>query len=73
MGIFKTSIENGVPIKRRGLYSLLDELEIGQSVLLGPDANKKSILACVQYRKQRYGKKYATRTVEDGYRVWRVE
>jgi hypothetical protein len=66
-------VETGMPVPRTALYQFLDTLEAGQSVLVEGSVNKQSLKACINYRQRRYGKKFATRTVPEGYRVWRLQ
>jgi uncharacterized protein (DUF2249 family) len=54
------------------LYGFLDGLKVGESVLITQQVNRKSLRACVTYRTQRYNKRFVTRAVEGGFRVWRI-
>lgn len=71
--ITTAAVETGMPVPRKVLYQFLDTLEAGQSVLVEGRVNKQSLKACINYRQRRYGKRFATRTVLEGYRVWRLQ
>jgi hypothetical protein len=64
--------ENGVPVPSLGKYGFLDDLKVGESAVVA-DVNFSSLFACMCYRQKRYGKKFARRAVEGGFRVWRVK
>lgn len=63
--------ENGVPVPSLGKYGFLDGLKVGESVVVA-DVNFASLFACMSYRQKTYGKKFARRAVDGGFRVWRV-
>jgi len=71
MSINIQPVEDGVPVPDRRKYGFLDDLRVGESIVV-TDINSPSLFACIQYRQKRYGKKFARRTVEGGVRVWRT-
>lgn len=70
-------IDKQVPLAPRNVgggraHEELDRMEVGDSVLYSADV-KARIAASANYRRLRYGKKFARRTQPDGsVRVWRV-
>jgi hypothetical protein len=67
-------IEKGIPIPQSGSRTHarkypFDEMEIGDSVLVEDDR----VYSAVSVYSKRNGKKYATRKVEGGIRVWRIK
>ena len=73
----KISIEKGVPIQRRRIdmevYPFAD-MEIGDSFLATKEnsENPHAIRSAAYEAGKRFGRKYVTRSVEGGIRVWRV-
>jgi hypothetical protein len=65
-------IETGVRVPRRGLYGVLDDLQIGESTLLPLTVNRVSLRSCISYRQVRYNKHFTVRTLPEGIRVWRT-
>lgn len=65
-------VESNIPVplfrKSCSLYPF-DTMEVGDS-FLAEEANVRS--AAGQYSK-RHGRKFTTRAVEGGYRVWRIQ
>lgn len=47
-------------------------MEVGDSVMFGPELADKAQLRCHTHGRQT-GMKFVTRKVDDGLRVWRVE
>jgi hypothetical protein len=67
------TIEQGIPVPATVKYRSLDKLQVGESALFAADGlNVGGLLACIQYRQRRYGKRWTLRKVENGYRVWRT-
>ncbi len=70
-------IENGVPIptKRRWRwprFEVLDELEVGQSVVFKVDS-RGFLSTPIDFREKRDGKKFKTQSLHTGgIRVWRT-
>jgi len=65
------STETGVPVPSVVKYGFLDDLRVGESVVVS-DVNFSSLFGCISYRQKRYGKKFARRAVDDGFQVWRI-
>lgn len=82
-------IEDGIPVPaphRSGRPANLlwkeciDLLDVGQSVLVPIDGRKREavrlmVISTINYRTKRKGspKKFVTRSMPDGIRVWRIE
>lgn len=73
-------IEDGVPLpgfgrgsKERGLAHALRQMQIGQSILV-PDRDQRHVSsqACATAKFATDGRRYTTRVVDGGVRVWRV-
>jgi hypothetical protein len=67
-------IEAGIlvpPIRRSSKYKFLDELEVGESILIRPGI-LPSLQAVVQHRQKRDGKRFTRRTGPMGERWWRI-
>lgn len=69
-------IEDGIPAPKpitRGLTDILRKLEIGQSVFV-PGGRPETISSIViQVRKGSSTKRFTSRTVDGGCRIWRIE
>ena len=71
-------IEDGIPLpaRTRGLLSPLGAavraLDVGQSVMVPGATRKTGITGTVWAAGKLFGRKFATRTVEGGIRVWRL-
>ena len=69
-------IEKGIPVPppkrelRSGVYAVLRSLDVGDSFVARGKQDSVRGMACMAGKK--YGRKFATRVVEGGVRVWRV-
>ena len=76
-------IEDGIPIPQsksaRGrpdsdFQKTLTAMEVGQSFLVPEDINRSIVSSSLTYNaKKNEGRKYITRKVKEGVRVWRVQ
>jgi hypothetical protein len=68
------NIEKGIPVPRRGTARTypFHEMEVGDSFFV-KDGNANYIGGAARQYAHHTGRKYATRKVEGGVRVWRVE
>jgi hypothetical protein len=70
-------IDKGIPVppqRRRGcgeVIDVLERMEVGDSVVF-PDSGKRVTFATSGYGK-RLGRKFVTRKVDGGRRIWRIE
>lgn len=81
----KIVIEAGIPIKsppgttsRRVTRYPLDEMKVGDSFILScdrPEVNKtrNRLSSSIRIQRLAHGRKYVTRAVDGGVRVWRVK
>lgn len=81
----KLKIEDGIPISdklfvRRSKYSIMTKMKVGQSVFVecSKSEAKSESSKCRSYinsygRKQNPIHKYSFRTVDGGFRVWRIK
>ena len=72
----KINIEKGIPVKRPREDSVypFTEMEVGDSFLATEQICKKphKVRMAAHEAGKRLGRKYVTRTVEGGIRVWRT-
>jgi hypothetical protein len=68
-------IERGIPMPTNGKWEIVDELEVGDSVMIPRSmySQTSALSAALGQRALRKGYKIAVRTVEGGARVWRIE
>jgi hypothetical protein len=71
------TIEKGIPIppiKQASTYPF-NTMEVDDSFLVETDREDivESARSAAQWHAQKYGKKFVTRTVEGGLRIWRVK
>ena len=72
-------IEKGIPIPkiihRTVLHSILHKMEIGDSIFIecAPDKIPSRRTYAGTWSKRYYPKKFMSRTVEGGVRIWRVD
>ena len=78
-------IEKGIPIpgyKGGGsranpaaikYYERLKELQAGESILIAEGEIPTGITGTLQYHRLKYGRKFTTRRMDGGLRIWRME
>ena len=68
-------IEKGIPLPKgthgRQCPYPLDKLNVGESFLITADSREYVSAKCSRYGRQ-HGKKFATKQVDGGVRVWRI-
>lgn len=61
-------------IKIPETFEIIKELQINESIFIKIDPIlKNKIVASASYYGKRYKKKFITRYIKDGVRVWRIE
>ena len=66
--------EVGIPLPDRKTYPFLDVMQPGESLLVPLPISAHALRAAINYRQERYDRKYATKTIRgQGVRVWRVK
>lgn len=68
-------VDKKIPIPTaRGKLALypFDKMEIGDSFLVPNNDELSRVRAAIQRRQFDYKEKFATRKIEDNYRVWRI-
>ena len=78
-------IEKGIPIPgyKHGAsranpaavkyYERIKELGVGESILIAKGEIPTGITGTLQYHRLKYGKKFTTRRVDGGMRIWRTK
>ena len=68
-------VDKNIPIPRNKHSYPLKDMEIGDSffVEVKNNAEKHTVRSSVNYTGGLLGHKYATRSVENGIRIWRIE
>ena len=78
-------IEKGIPIPgyKHGAsranpaavkyYERLKELQAGESILIPEEEIPTGITGTLQYHRLKYGRKFTTRRMDGGLRIWRME
>lgn len=63
-----------LPLAREKTKYPFNDLLIGDSFLVAwPFAHPHNVRCAAQYHQRRTGKKFTTKSTDDGVRVWRVE
>ena len=66
-------IEEGIPIPKMRLRKYpWEDMKVGDSFFV-PDGNNNTIQTAASYAGKRHNRKYCTRQVNGGIRVWRIE
>lgn len=68
-------IEKGIPVPGHGAVRSkypFDAMLVGESFLVGPPTTLAQVSRAASKAGARMGRKFATRTVEGGVRVWRI-
>jgi len=73
-------IETNVPLPHRRhrskeKYGYVDEMNIGDSIFFINETRQtlSALMGAIAYRSRTDGKKFATRTMDGGLRIWRLK